>query len=757
MIKERHKQAEKDEEERESARLKAEQERMKREFDEEHKEKQKADFKNAKQQVADAWQKAKEESERLKRAKFAGKRKGKESTEWPPGLEEFFPAPDQFSPGPLQITLPPLPPQPPLPMTPNTAAKVGRLAAEEIGRARREMAAEAEELRKVVVDQTFQVGSLAAEEIGRARREMAAEAEELRKVVVDQTFQVGSLAAEEIGRARREMAAEAEELRKVVVDQTFQVAAHKSHAEQWGAEAAQAKDNVAALKSHAEQWGAEADQAKEDVQRMRSDMVAALKSHAEQWGSEAAQAKEDVQRMRSDMIISSIAFPEAMLRVMSDYPKPAQPSYTSILDYAFPELQAVRQRQPLPSKAPMSHSLALPPTAKANTHDPPSPPKPFRTASASLNTASIDIPAKYLSQSISLPIKASLHQPSAASPTRTSVGGAITLLPTRDSPIALHLLPTMARTGSSPHRGVPHSQSVPLLPTMANSQPGIDVAAKWLAYAEAHPPGTKANANAVGSGARRAGGGAWGASGKSPSQGLGYDMGSLIQGVPNQAVVKYRSTHEAVGLYRDGPARPPTQGLRKVDPLHASLATESVLVYPAGREVPAGSRPRHLMSHSSSYLNESLVQIRSALQGDLSKQAATLNSVPEPSPIILPPGTAQSTMSTNSSYADVARGIKGGARGPIELMNNLQTNAAKLKLLKGMNSGSGQKSTEAMEAFLTNSRTSVPPRPTPSTAKIQPSQYLPALLIARVLFAKHRTVGGSACDPAYDGRIGDGR
>eukprot|EP00798_Chlamydomonas_sp_ICE-L_P018261 gene18261-24715_t len=39
-----------------------------------------------------------------------------------------------------------------------------------------------------------------------------------------------------------------------------------------------------------------------------------------------------------------------------------------------------------------------------------------------------------------------------------------------------------------------------------------------------------------------------------------YDMGPLLGGVPNQAVVQDRARHEAHGLYNDGPQRPPTQG-----------------------------------------------------------------------------------------------------------------------------------------------------------------------------------------------------
>ena len=48
--------------------------------------------------------------------------------------------------------------------------------------------------------------------------------------------------------------------------------------------------------------------------------MAALRAHAERMEAEAESAKERVNKMRIDMIRSSMAAPESMLRMLSDYP-----------------------------------------------------------------------------------------------------------------------------------------------------------------------------------------------------------------------------------------------------------------------------------------------------------------------------------------------------------------------------------------------------------------------------------------------------
>ncbi|GAX72604.1 hypothetical protein CEUSTIGMA_g60.t1 [Chlamydomonas eustigma] len=65
-----------------------------------------------------------------------------------------------------------------------------------------------------------------------------------------------------------------------------------------------------------------------------------------------------------------------------------------------------------------------------------------------------------------------------------------------------------------------------------------------------------------------------------------YDMGPLLPGVQNEVTLNERAVRSSV--LQDGPARPPTQGLRTINPLEASLAAESLFIYPNGREVPKG-------------------------------------------------------------------------------------------------------------------------------------------------------------------------
>lgn len=71
-----------------------------------------------------------------------------------------------------------------------------------------------------------------------------------------------------------------------------------------------------------------------------------------------------------------------------------------------------------------------------------------------------------------------------------------------------------------------------------------------------------------------------------------YDMGGLIPAINNSAVLASVSdkanVRVAAGLGTLGGVangRPLTQGMRQVNPLEASMAAESVLIYPNGREL----------------------------------------------------------------------------------------------------------------------------------------------------------------------------
>ncbi len=85
------------------------------------------------------------------------------------------------------------------------------------------------------------------------------------------------------------------------------------------------------------------------VVESQNNEVKALKAHAEWLEGEANSAKQRVNEMRVDLIRGSMAAPESMMRILSDYPNPyaAQPPPPSMLDIALdiPPPAAVLRRQ----------------------------------------------------------------------------------------------------------------------------------------------------------------------------------------------------------------------------------------------------------------------------------------------------------------------------------------------------------------------------------------------------------------------------
>ncbi|KAF5828210.1 hypothetical protein DUNSADRAFT_18022 [Dunaliella salina] len=83
-----------------------------------------------------------------------------------------------------------------------------------------------------------------------------------------------------------------------------------------------------------------------------------------------------------------------------------------------------------------------------------------------------------------------------------------------------------------------------------------------------------------------------------------FDMGPLIPDVHNPQTVDHGLQRAFLRTPGREQSRPPTQGMRQLNPLEASLAAESMFIYPNGRELPKHSYPANNMSQQAAAAND---------------------------------------------------------------------------------------------------------------------------------------------------------